>query len=401
MSTTTPLDSRFALKPLKFLAPLRGDKVDAVPVDGEYLGLEQLESWTGRLSDVPLEQMPEGGANVFRAGDILFGKLRPYLAKGWVADRAGYCSTESLVLSPFAADPRFVRYCLLSQQVVSAIDGSTYGSKMPRADWNFIGSVKFPAPPRAAQERIANFLDEKTARIDALIAEKKRLARSLDEYQTSVVGTEMEAALTRGSRQLRFGIRLLSQGWSPTAGNSPAAQDEWGVLKLSAIKSGEFYPEENKVLDEDMQVPVDLRVRAGDVLITRANTPDLVGAAALVTLDDHRLITSDLVYTVRVDERKLDARFLVLFVNSPVGRAQIEADARGSSQSMVKISQEHVRSLRVPSLPVPEQRAISVRLLEVIQKTRHLEEHVEKHISGLLAYRVSLITAAVTGQLPI
>ena len=121
----TPMASSYPLKPLRFLAPLRGEKVDAVPTDGEYLGLEQFESWTGRLSGVELQQPPEGGANTFDKGDVLFGKLRPYLAKGWVAERSGYCTTESLVLTPASSDARFVRYCLLTHEVISAIDGST------------------------------------------------------------------------------------------------------------------------------------------------------------------------------------------------------------------------------------------------------------------------------------
>ena len=195
VSTLCPLPTSLPLRPLKYIAPLRGEKVDSVPSHGEYLGLEQIESWTGKLSGVELTQAPEGGANVFYPGDVLFGKLRPYLAKAWVADRTGYCTTESLVLQPAAADSRFIRYCLLTPQAVSAINGSTYGTKMPRADWGFVGALQLPLPTRSEQTRIANFLDEQTARIDALREHCKAHVALLCEYRSSMISAAVTGQL--------------------------------------------------------------------------------------------------------------------------------------------------------------------------------------------------------------
>jgi len=195
MSTLTPFNSALPTKPLKYLAALRGEKVEGVPADGLYIGLEQIESGTGRLSDVELQQQPEGSANVFEPSDVLFGKLRPYLAKGWTADRTGYCTTEALVLQPLSAVPRFIRYCVLASEFIEAVNGSTYGSKMPRADWSFVGSVQIPCPNMADQERIANFLDEQTTRIDALRHHVHTHISRLREYRSSLISAAVTGQL--------------------------------------------------------------------------------------------------------------------------------------------------------------------------------------------------------------
>ena len=76
----------------------------------------------------------------------MFGKLRPYLAKAHRAQQDGACSAELLVLRPRAIDAGFLLYCLLSAPWVSLIDSSTFGSKMPRANWEFIGHQILPVP---------------------------------------------------------------------------------------------------------------------------------------------------------------------------------------------------------------------------------------------------------------
>src|SRR5262249_53942536 len=83
---------------------------------------------------------------------------------------------------------------LLCPNVISMIDSSTYGAKMPRADWDFIGRLRIPVPDLSVQQRIANYLDVETAEIDALIAEKERMLALSEERRAAVV----THAVTRG-----------------------------------------------------------------------------------------------------------------------------------------------------------------------------------------------------------
>ena len=171
--------------------------MDGIGRSGPYVGLENIESRTGKLlpgastTDGDARQPPPLGAaplsNTFERDDVLFGKLRPYLAKAWVAEFSGRCSTELLVMEPAEIDPGFLRYVCLWPEFVDTVDASTFGSKMPRADWNFIGNVAVPVPERSRQQEICEYLDRETARLDAVVAETIGLLDLLSEKRSALI----------------------------------------------------------------------------------------------------------------------------------------------------------------------------------------------------------------------
>ena len=173
--------------------------MDGIGRSGSYVGLENIESRTGKLlpgaftTDGDARQRPPSGAtplsNTFERDDVLFGKLRPYLAKAWVAEFSGRCSTELLVMEPAEIDPGFLRYVCLWSEFVDTVDASTFGSKMPRADWNFIGNVAVPVPERSKQRAICEYLDRETTRLDALVAETSRLLDLLSERRSALIAS--------------------------------------------------------------------------------------------------------------------------------------------------------------------------------------------------------------------
>ncbi len=172
--------------------------------DSPYVGLEHVVPHAGRLMGLD-EQTPDGAANVFDAGDLLFGKLRPYLAKAVRPGFSGICSTEFLVLHPVEFTPEYLLYVLLSDEFVSAVDSSTYGAKMPRANWEFIGDVRVLVPPVDEQRSIAAYLDRETARIDELISKQELLIERLSEYRSALIS----AAVT-GKIDVRDAARVGS-----------------------------------------------------------------------------------------------------------------------------------------------------------------------------------------------
>jgi type I restriction enzyme, S subunit len=211
---------------LKYAVSLRRSRVDAGDDARPYIGLEQIESGTGHL--LHTSPMPEASpdiagiageslSNTFEPDDVLFGKLRPYLAKTWVATFGGRCTTELLVMVPHAIEPGFLRYVCLSRDFVDAVDASTFGSKMPRADWDFIGNLPIPMPGRQRQRAIADYLDRETTRLDALVAAKERLLGLLTEKRRALV----TRAVTRG-----IGPRTpLRDSGIPWLGEAPAHWD--------------------------------------------------------------------------------------------------------------------------------------------------------------------------------
>jgi type I restriction enzyme S subunit len=126
---------------LKFVAPARISKLETKPDDAVYVGLEHIESWTGRLL---LENQPESVDSVvaaFKAGDVLFGKLRPYLAKVARPHFDGVCSSEILPLRPTAGCSQdYLMYALLNAPYIRGLDSLTYGTKMPRVSPEQIGN---------------------------------------------------------------------------------------------------------------------------------------------------------------------------------------------------------------------------------------------------------------------
>lgn len=181
-------------KRLKFATELINEKVDVEGIDLPYLGLEHIESWTGKKLAGEISAS-EGVASMFSEDDVLFGKLRPYLAKVHLAEQDGLISSEALVIRcRRELRPDFLKYYFLSRDFINIVDSSTYGSKMPRASWDFIGNLPTLLPEADEQKAIARFLDYKTAQIDALIAKKQALLEKLAEKRTALISH----AVTKG-----------------------------------------------------------------------------------------------------------------------------------------------------------------------------------------------------------
>ena len=156
---------------------------------GTAVALENVESWTGRVALADSPSSFDGQLKRFRSGDVLFGKLRPYLAKVARLTHDGLCVGEFLVLRPrhgSVSGPYFEQL-LRSKPIIDAVTASTYGAKMPRADWAFIGGMPVVRPPLAEQGAIVRFLDQAGRRIRRYIRAKEKLIALLEEQKQALV----------------------------------------------------------------------------------------------------------------------------------------------------------------------------------------------------------------------
>jgi type I restriction enzyme S subunit len=152
------------------------------------IALENIESKTGRI--LPLNETPfEGTGTIFKKGDVLFGKLRPYLAKVVTPNYEGSCVNELLVLSPNEVDwlSEFLKYRMLAGDFISIVDNSTYGAKMPRASWNFIGTLKISKPNNKEQQQIIEFIESENEKIDKAITTIEKEIILTQEYKTALI----------------------------------------------------------------------------------------------------------------------------------------------------------------------------------------------------------------------
>lgn len=163
-----------------------------------YIGLENIASWSGSFISTN-SQYDREQSLICEPEDILFGKLRPYLAKVYMNDRLCCCSNEFAVIRVNGQNKRYMWYQLLSHGFIFEIDRSTYGTKMPRANAEFIRNVFVALPSEIEQQKIANYLDKMCAEIDAVL-EKTRA--SIEEYK-KLKQAVITQAVTKGIRSDR------------------------------------------------------------------------------------------------------------------------------------------------------------------------------------------------------
>ncbi|MBU4628424.1 restriction endonuclease subunit S [Pseudomonas sp. BF61] len=189
-------------------------------------------------------------------------------------------------------------------------------------------------------------------------------------------------------------VRSIGQGWSPECESWPANGDEWGVLKVGCVNGGSFRPEENKALPATLDPRPDLAVRKGDVLVSRANTRELVGSCVAAPQDYPNLLLCDKIYRIRIGER-VTPEFLAALITVH-GRRSIEIEATGASSSMLNISQSVILNLPV-ALPAPaEQDQIMVASSRETSRIDALIKKKTRFIELLREKRQALITHAVT-----
>ena len=169
-----------------------------------YIALEHVESWTGRIRECDSNIACDGQVKKFRSNDVLFGKLRPYLAKITRPNTNGVCVGELLVLRPRNDEltPNYLEYVLRLKPLIDLISASTFGAKMPRADWQLISGFMHPLPPLSEQISISNFLDQETDKIDDLIVNIETSIKRLREYRSATIAAAVTGKIDTRTKDM-------------------------------------------------------------------------------------------------------------------------------------------------------------------------------------------------------
>lgn len=381
-----------------------------------YISNEDIASWTGKLLN---EQPQPAGSDgrKFQVDDVLLNKLRPYLAKVYHADFDGVSSGELLCIRPSdIVLPRFLFYVLVSKGFIDSIDSETFGSKMPRADWQIVGHQPLPLPSLGTQRHIAQFLDEKTARIDGLVDKKRALLERLAEKRQALIISAVTKGLNPDAPMKPSGIDWL--------GDIPA---HWEVKQLRRVRrymtSGSrgwaaYYADEGEPflrmtnvtgdgieldLSELRYVNLDgvtegvrTSVQEGDVLITI--TAEL-GAVGIVRKQLEGAYINQHLALFRPNPDACNSGFLVNFLSTEMARAQFILSGQGGTKQGLGFEQVNNVVMGFPSLK--EQQLISDHCAEIWHEFEATELPLRLSIDRLNEYRSALITAAVTGQLEV
>lgn len=382
----------------------------------EFVALDAVESWTGRRfpSNGPEDRDMSG--TPCRPGDVLFGKLRPYLAKVYLVEEDCVCASEFIAMRPTSlVDGRFLRYALTTESSVGLATAMSYGTKMPRVDPGAFLDMSIRLPDVSTQVAIADYLDSETARIDTLIDRKQLFIDLLLEKRTALITHAVTKGLDATVEMKDSGVKWI--------GNVPV---RWGVGRLKDVApyvtSGsrgwaQFYADEGPLFLRIANLPqgaIDLlmhdvryvdvphnaegartQVREGDVLISITAE---MGAIAVVPNGLGEAYVSQHVALARPKPR-VNGRWLAYVLSSRVGCEHYANRLYGGTK--IQLSLNDVRETPIPMPPEAECDSIADYLDGQIGKLDALRDRTRRSIDLLREYRTALISAAVTGQIDI
>ncbi len=170
-------------KKLKHIATMKTEKSNN---SENVIALENIESWSGK--HIKTNSIFDGDGYSFSKNDILFNKLRPYLAKVFLCKTNGIAIGDLLVFEPHKnLNSKFAFYLMISPDFIKEVDSSTYGSKMPRASVDFIKEMPFLLPPAQEQIDIATFIERVTDKFNQLEIKAKNAIELMQERRTALI----------------------------------------------------------------------------------------------------------------------------------------------------------------------------------------------------------------------
>jgi type I restriction enzyme S subunit len=308
---------------------------------------------------------------------------------------------------------RFLAWLLigLNPAILARVEEAAHGTKALRTEqWR---KLPLAVPPEPLQRRIADFLDRKTAAIDALIAKKERLVELLAEKRQALI----TQAVTKG---LDPNVAMKESG-IPGVGQIPR---HWRVMRLKHISPRQtvgvvvnpsaYYAEEGvpflfggntreggfcldgvrRISSESNRILAKSVLRTGDLVTVRVGYP---GVTAVIPPKLDGCNCASMMIVRR--SQQFSSEWLCFAMNSVVGRRQVEVVQYGAAQEQFNLS--HAVEFRFPVPPLPEQREIAQEVGQGVGQLAELRTRLGSSITNLREYRQALITAAVTGQLDV
>lgn len=269
-------------------------------------------------------------------------------------------------------DPLFLAYAIRAHtpRILGMVEETSHGTG--RLDTERIQNIEIGVPTIPEQRQIVAAHAAVERRIGAL---ERVLAKSGILHQASQYQIFSQCRVTVALEELIEGI---DAGKSPMAEDIPASDGEWGVLKVSAVQDSKFVASENKAIRDTSLIDPRHEIHHGDLIMTRANTQDLVGLTCVADSPPPRLLLSDKTLRLIPIKNAAEPEFIQLALMTTDVRRQVQNAATGSTSTMKNISQEDIRKLRIPFIPMSNQRRMVSTLTAVGRKTNALQRRIAK-----------------------
>lgn len=340
-----------------------------------------------------------------KRGDLLLeksggGPKNPVGRVGLVMDdrEPMVCANFMQLMRP---NPRFVdpRYLHLYLNHFHSVGGTaplqTASTNIRNIKASEYVQVDLPAPTLEEQRRIVEILEDHLSRLNGADAEFKTAQARVAAFRQAAL--ERSFGIAGAGTTLGELIVDISAGKSFGSASAAARPDEWGIIKVSAMTWGAFDETQNKAVPEE-RVDPRFEIRPGDLLVSRANTSEYVGASVLVREVRPRLLLSD--KSLRVIPRPgVSAEWLWRTLQSPSARRQISALATGTKDSMRNISQSSLRAVRLPLASPEDQGRALAEFAGVEAAYQRLTTTLRAQMDRSVALRRAILAAAFEGKL--
>jgi type I restriction enzyme S subunit len=300
--------------------------------------------------------------------------------------------------------PEYMTYLLSSPQARKQASTQIAGVGRPRLNLRKVSALQIPIPLQTDQERIVDVIEEQFSRLNSGVTALQRAQQNLKISRTAILDAAVNGSLVESSGdawgEFPLGELLddVHAGKSFKCQERPSSLDEWGVIKVSAMTWGRFQESENKTVDDNRKVDPRFEIHSGDLLVSRANTVDYVGAVVLVGKCRPRLLLSDKSLRL-VPNSKVLAEWLLISLRTSRARRYIESVATGTSDSMRNISQSKLMALRIKLPPIDAQSRIAAEVDRLLWQVENLNESLSYNRRSVQALRSSILSAAFSGML--
>ena len=283
-------------------------------------------------------------------------------------------------------------------------------------NWSDMKKISVPIPPLPEQKSISAYLDRQCGLIDNVIEKTKASVEEYKKLRQAVI-TQAVTKGVRGDRpmkdsgiewigeipekwsvnKLKYYIDFIESGTSVNAGQNEAEGEQFGVLKTSSVSKQVFNIHENKSVNEEEYDRVSCPVKANTVIVSRMNTPELVGACGYVEKDYPNIFLPDRLWQVHFNS-DINVKYIYFWLISSGIRYYYSSLAVGTSSSMQNISQDQFYNALCPFPNIDEQKEIAAYLDKKSTEIDSLISKKEQFLTELESYKKSLIYEYVTGK---
>jgi type I restriction enzyme S subunit len=323
----------------------------------------------------------------FSPGNILYGKLRPYLNKVGIVEAEGICSTEIWVFDPSPHLNSFFAYCYLSSTgFVERVSSLTKGANLPRLDAESFDSLEIPLPPLSEQHRIVEILRE---------AEEIRRLSAQAEAKTAELIPALFHARFGGDSKIKFAkLETVADVVSGVAigRKIKGTSQEVPYMRVANVQDGYIDLSEIKTTIASLEEILAYGLEPDDVLLTEGGDFDKLGRGCLWKGQVHPCIHQNHVFRVRPNPKVLNSHFFTHYLQSPRAKGYFLRCAKKTTNlASINISQ-------LKALPVP---AISLRKQEEFEREIILaQECLDPRCAQLANLLITSLSAhAFSGEL--